>query len=1230
MSFTLNRSGRNIIKKVININNVPNLNNISATLGSTSNTNIANISTLSLNNIPILISGNDINRTSVIPGLSEPSKLLVLDENKNITNLNRIDCSTLIVNGETITLSTFQSNGTNDLYNSYLTNNQYGIATSNKALLLDSKNNIQNINELSLNTITYKDNIIISNDKFNPMKIKTLNDITPTIQLDNARYKYITGNNFYVTITGNNSFDTNSRFQNYNWSGICWSPELSLFVAVCKDTTSSFSTPPNNYRIIISKNGYAWTFINMGIDDSLNNIIWISKLQIFVIISNNNIYTSSNGITWSTQTIPINSTWSNLCWSNELNMCIVTNTINGIILYSSNCIDWKSTISTDTRQGLRKVVWSPELNLFVALSQTSNTNGFIISSNGINWTSIPSPNGASSIWNDIEWSSYLQMFVATSNAPLNRYMSYSYDGYNWFYSYHVNNTQITKLIWADELKLWIGFTSPSSGLIATSIDGKSWQYSTTLSTFNGTTTNIAWSPELSLFIVTFSNSNSGVRMLTIEPTLLNKKPNLLINKSYITQDLNTNYSGILTNSPNAPLEINSTSGNVLKLYNTLFSHNTTFTVTSTGQLDISSSSIINLSSDYSTYGLQLNGTLINTSISNLKTYLSNITNGIALSNKPVILDSNNNINGLNLISCTQLNINNNPIALNNHIYFTNTSIGNITPEKAIITDINNNILGFNNISLQKYKLANHEIYGEYNNNIIYYNAYKTNNKIDSLQTIFSQITSNVVTLSNFNGRWQDIVWSSKLQLYVGVCNGATGTLSSSRIGVSSNGINWTILTNVNIINIQLTTICYSNELSLFVAPGTNNQIYTSPDGYNWFSRYSPLNSISWKQIIWSSELSLFIALGIVSSTLHVVTSINGNIWDTTSTITSISSPFNASIVWSPVLSLFVIVCSHSTTPILYSNDGFNWSRANIINPSALQTSTSLLYKSIIWSSKLNMFLSFTSSTMSYYLYSYNGIEWYSNSFLTNYAIETAKWINELDIFIAITSNGILLYSNDGFVWNTISIPSSKHIFEWSSDLQQLLLFSSSTANGNLIHYSLPYKKFNKNNTLVSQMNNIVVNQQNGYVGISSLYSSQLNPSFQLQLSNDSAAKPSSSTWLVTSDSRLKENIENANLELCYNNFKNLNLVQYKWKDSNLTQLGWIAQDVENLYPKSISISNYKNIENCKFLNTDQINATLYGTLQYMIHNIENDSQELYNITNDLNNIETILNTIISE
>ncbi len=121
-----------------------------------------------------------------------------------------------------------------------------------------------------------------------------------------------------------------------------------------------------------------------------------------------------------------------------------------------------------------------------------------------------------------------------------------------------------------------------------------------------------------------------------------------------------------------------------------------------------------------------------------------------------------------------------------------------------------------------------------------------------------------------------------------------------------------------------------------------------------------------------------------------------------------------------------------------------------------------------------------------------------------------------------------------------------------------------------------------------------------------------NPSFQLQLSSDSAAKPSTNTWTVSSDQRLKTNIELADLDICYNNVKNIPLKRYTWKDDVYTpeevpdrsKLGWIAQDVETYLPKAVEQKEMFGYTDCRTLNSDQIIASLYGAVQKLIQEKE--------------------------
>ena len=168
-----------------------------------------------------------------------------------------------------------------------------------------------------------------------------------------------------------------------------------------------------------------------------------------------------------------------------------------------------------------------------------------------------------------------------------------------------------------------------------------------------------------------------------------------------------------------------------------------------------------------------------------------------------------------------------------------------------------------------------------------------------------------------------------------------------------------------------------------------------------------------------------------------------------------------------------------------------------------------------------------------------------------------------------------------------------------------------------------------------------------------------SPANQLQLSTDSAGKPSTNTWTIVSDERIKEEIELADLDLCYQAVKTIPLKRFKWKDEVYTEeqvrdrrkLGWIAQDVEAVFPKAVGTYEFKYnqvfeetiipaveevlddegnvttpaqperiekgelisedvIEDCRDLNSDQLYAAMYGAIQKLMVKVETLETEL--------------------
>lgn len=157
----------------------------------------------------------------------------------------------------------------------------------------------------------------------------------------------------------------------------------------------------------------------------------------------------------------------------------------------------------------------------------------------------------------------------------------------------------------------------------------------------------------------------------------------------------------------------------------------------------------------------------------------------------------------------------------------------------------------------------------------------------------------------------------------------------------------------------------------------------------------------------------------------------------------------------------------------------------------------------------------------------------------------------------------------------------------------------------------------------------------------------ISPSYQLHLSTDNAAKLTTNTWIVTSDERMKKDIELADLDICYNTIKNIPLKRFGWKYYDETQapdqniLGWIAQDVQKIFPKAVMeceleiqkeikdedgniIQERQILEDGLTLNSDQILKALYGAVQKLQNIVELQANEI----NELKGRTAILEELV--
>ena len=132
-------------------------------------------------------------------------------------------------------------------------------------------------------------------------------------------------------------------------------------------------------------------------------------------------------------------------------------------------------------------------------------------------------------------------------------------------------------------------------------------------------------------------------------------------------------------------------------------------------------------------------------------------------------------------------------------------------------------------------------------------------------------------------------------------------------------------------------------------------------------------------------------------------------------------------------------------------------------------------------------------------------------------------------------------------------------------------------------------------------------------------------------------------WSNSSDKRLKEDIEEANYQLCYDNVKKLALKRFKYRkgfrdviSKDKYRLGYIAQEVQQIFPKNVVVSPasiydddnevIEDIQDCLSIDVDQIQFSLYGAFKHSITKIEKQDTKIEKLEQQLTEVLARLET----
>jgi hypothetical protein len=173
----------------------------------------------------------------------------------------------------------------------------------------------------------------------------------------------------------------------------------------------------------------------------------------------------------------------------------------------------------------------------------------------------------------------------------------------------------------------------------------------------------------------------------------------------------------------------------------------------------------------------------------------------------------------------------------------------------------------------------------------------------------------------------------------------------------------------------------------------------------------------------------------------------------------------------------------------------------------------------------------------------------------------------------------------------------------SDSLQSLLAYNSTIS-------------FNDGNLTIKRIYNRI---PFGYVGINTI--NTINPDYSLDIDVGDARKPTGTAWVTVSDSRIKEHILSPDIKVLNEQISSLRLVSYNWAEpyrSTLrlgtnTVLGFISQEVKQVFPDSIYENNEYGFSNFKSLDTDQLYKAKFGVTQDLLNRVSSLQMRVINL-----------------
>lgn len=257
------------------------------------------------------------------------------------------------------------------------------------------------------------------------------------------------------------------------WTGVAWSPSLTLFCAVT-------STLGDSNQVMTSADGVTWTTRTSSSTKSWRSVTWSVTDSLFVAVSGgagtSEVMTSPDGTNWTTRTTT-SGVWLDVVESQDQSLlCAVGGgTAGNEVMTSPDGVTWTNRTGAETNNW-QSIAYSEGAAspIFVAVS-SDGTNRVMTSADGITWTSRSA--AAANQWLGVAWSPELSLFcaVSTGGSTSDQVMT-SADGITWTSRTAAIDGDWEGIVWAPDLGRFVAISNDNAedGNVMYSEDGITW------------------------------------------------------------------------------------------------------------------------------------------------------------------------------------------------------------------------------------------------------------------------------------------------------------------------------------------------------------------------------------------------------------------------------------------------------------------------------------------------------------------------------------------------------------------------------------------------------------------------------------------------------------------------------------------------------------------------------------------------------------------------------------